>query len=166
MATSYQGRINMRKVILILMLLMCVGCSSSIDDYGVDTSKYENIIHCETTSYQEGYSITYIEQLYGNKGVLEYVYNEQLTIFSDISLIDNVENVKEVKEDGYSVTVKIDHDHGAIDTITRIDYGKVSYKDLFEPSVVESYSEEELADEEKKARDMGAVAIDYCSIVK
>ncbi len=166
MATSYPGRIKMRKIIYLFLLVLLCGCGTKVDEYGVDESKYENIIHCETTDYQDGYSVTFIEQLYGNNGVLEYLYNEQLTIFSETSLLENTQNVEEVNEDGYSVSVKVDKEHGAIDTITRIDYAKISYKDLMKLTSEETYSEDELANEEKIARDMGAVAIDYCSIVK
>ena len=155
----------MRKLLIIIMIVLLSGCSYK-DEYGIDTRNYENIIHCEVTNYESGYSNTVIEQLYGNEGVVEYLYSEQFVIFEDKSVLENTKNSKENTLDGFSITVNVDKKNGAISTVTRIDYEKVDYTALLINLTGEEYSKEEADEQKKLATNMGAVDMTYCNIVK
>lgn len=155
----------MKKLLVIAIGLLLVGCSHT-DEYGVDDSKYENIIHCEMTNYENGYSNTVIEQLYGNEGVVEYLYSEQFVIFEEKSLLENTNNSKDDSIDGFSITVNVDKKNGAISTVTRIDYTKVDYAALLQSLTGEEYNSEDAEEQKKLATNMGIVDMEYCDIVK
>lgn len=152
------------KKLLIVLLLLLSGCSSK-DEYGVDASKYSNIIHCEISTYEDGYSNTIIEQIYGNYGVVEYLYSEQLMIFEEKSLVNNTKEEKEAFE-GFELNVKVDKKNGVVDTITRIDYLKLDFQNYIRNYYEGEYSDEEIIEIEMMAKDIGAIDMTYCEVVK
>lgn len=155
----------MRKLWIVLLIALLSGCSYQ-DEYGVGDRKYENVIHCELTNYEEGYSSTIIEQLYGNNGIVEYLYSEQLMIFEDTSVVNNTKEEKQNDIKGFSITVSVDKKHGAVSTVTRIDYTKVDYADLLYTLTGELNTEEDAEYQKQLATDMSMVDMTYCSVVK
>ena len=154
----------MKKIVLLLLIVLS-GCSYK-DEYGIDNRNYENIIHCEVTNYESGYSNTVIEQIYGNDGVIEYLYSEQLVIFEEKSVLEHTENSKDTSVNGFSITVNVDKKNGAISTITRLDYNMVNYVDLLYKLTGEVYSEEDASEAKELATNMGTIDMSYCDIVK
>lgn len=155
----------MRKLWIVLLIALLSGCSYQ-DEYGVDDRKYENVIHCELTNYEEGYSSTIIEQLYGNNGIVEYLYSEQLMIFEDTSVVNNTKEEKQNDIKGFSITVSVDKKHGAVSTVTRIDYTKVDYAELLYSLTGELNTEEDAEYQKQLATDMSMVDMTYCSVLK